>query len=86
MVLSILEEHDLDGYISNVVEEPNYNTWRTNFKKNEAKAKQIIYDSMKDYLILVITLWKTAKECFGTLTKLYEEKDPNLNRELRNKL
>ena len=41
-VLNILEEHDLDGYVSIVVEEPTSNAGCINFKKNQAKAKRII--------------------------------------------
>ena len=73
-VMNILEEHDLDGYVSKVVEEPTSNAGRTTFKKNQAKTKHIIYDSMKDNLMHVITPLKTTKECFDTLRKLYEKK------------
>ena len=55
-ILNIPEEHDLDGYVSSVVEEPITNARHTSFKKNEAKAKRIIYDSMEDNLMHVIML------------------------------
>ena len=38
-VLNILEEHDLDNFVFNAVEEPTTNAGRTTFKKNQAKAK-----------------------------------------------
>ena len=44
--------------------------------KNQAKEKRIIYDSMKDNLMSVITPLKTTKECFNTLTNIYEKKVP----------
>ena len=45
-----------------------------------------MYDSMKDNLMSMITPLKTTKECFETLTNLYEKKDPTQNRDLKNKL
>ena len=85
-ILNILEEHDLDGYVSFVVEEPTANAGRTAFKKNQAKSKRIIYDSVKDNLMMVITSLKIAKECFVTLTNLYEKKDPSQNISFKNKI
>ena len=85
-VFNIIEEHDLDSFVTSVIEEPTTNAGSTNFKMNQAKVKQIIYDSMKDNLMSVITPLKTAKECFDTLTNLYEKKDPTQNRALKNKL
>ena len=55
MVFNILEEHDLDSFVIIVIEEPTTNVGRTNYKKNQAKAKGIIYDSVKDNLMSVIT-------------------------------
>ena len=81
-----MEEHDLDGYGSKVVENPTSNVGCINFKKNQAKAKQIIYDSVKDDLMSMITSLNTAKECFDTLTNLYEKKAPSQKRALKNKL
>ena len=58
----------------------------TNFEKNQAKEKRIIYDSMKDNLMSVITPLKTTNECFDTLMNLYEKKAPTQKRDLKNKL
>ena len=41
---------------------------------------------MKDNLMSVITPLKTEKECFDTLTNLYEKKAPTQKRALKNKL
>ena len=54
--------------------EPTTNAGRNNYKKNRAKEKRIIYDSMKDNLMLVITSLKMEKEFFDTLTNIYEKK------------
>ena len=85
-VFNILEEHDLDSSVTYVIEEPTSNAGRTNYKKNQAKEKWIIYDSVKDNLMSVITPLKTEKEFFDTLTNLYEKKAPNQKRDLKNKL
>ena len=85
--MNILEEHDLDGYVSIVVEEPTSNAGCINFKKNQAKSKWIIYDSsIKDNLMSVITSLKTTKDHFDTLTNLYEKKARSQKRDLKNKL
>jgi hypothetical protein len=76
-VMNLLEEHDLDGYVTSVIEEPFTNAERVAYKRNQAKAKRVIFYSVKDHLMPVITPLKTAKECFDTLVKLYEAKAPN---------
>jgi hypothetical protein len=73
-VLNILEEYDLDNFMIDTVEEPTANAGRATFKKNQAKAKRIIFDSVKDNIRPVIAPLKTAKKCFDTLFNLYEKK------------
>ena len=60
-VLTIDEEHDIDHYITRVVEEPSNNARRTTFEKNTTKVKRIIHDSMKERLMPMITPLKIAK-------------------------
>ena len=50
-VLNILKEYDLDNFVISTVEEPTTNAGRTAFKKNQAKTKQIIFDSVKDNML-----------------------------------
>ena len=45
-VIAILEEHDLDHYVTTVVAKPTSSAGRASFKRNQAKARRIIYDSM----------------------------------------
>ena len=85
-VMAILEENDIDRYMTNVVEEPSSNAGRTAFKNNQVKVRRIIYDSMKEHIMPVITPLKTTKECFDTLVKLYETKAPSQKRLLKNQL
>ena len=72
--------------MTTVSEDPTTNAGRINYKKNQAKTKRIIYESMKDNLMLVITPLKTSKECFDTLMNIYENKAPTQKRDLKNKL
>ena len=81
-----LEENDLDDLVLNDMEEPTTNAARVAFKKKQAKARRIIYDSIKETLMPTITPLKIAKECFDTLTNLYEKKAPSQKRVLKKKL
>ena len=85
-LMAILEENDLDHYVTSVVEEPTSNAGRTAYKRNQGKARRIIYDSMKENLMPVITPLKTTKECFDTLVKLYETKAPSQKGFLKSQL
>ena len=79
---TILEENDLDDIVFNVSEEPTSNAGRLAYKKH-AKDRRIIYDSVKETVMPNITALKTAKECFDTLTNLYEKKAPSQKRVLK---
>ena len=85
-MFNILEEHDLDSFVTSVIKEPTTNAGRTNYKKNQAKEKHVIYDSMKENLLSMITPLKTTNECFDTLPNIYEKKAPTQKRALKNKL
>lgn len=78
-IMNILEEHDLDHFVTNVIEEPTTNAGRAAFRRNQSKVKRIIYDSV----MAVLTPIKTRKEYFDTLTNLYEIKAPNQKRVLK---
>ena len=65
-IMNILEEHDLNQSETSVVEVPTTNVGRTAFKKSQAKAKRIVFDFVKESIIIVLTPLKTEKECFDT--------------------
>ena len=67
---TILEENDLDDLVFNTIEEPTSNVGRFAFKKKQAKARRINYDSVKEALMPTIIPLKITKECFDTLTNL----------------
>ena len=73
---AILEENDLDDIVFNVSEEPTSNG-RLAYMRKQAKARRIIYDSVKETVMPNITALKTAKECFDTLANLYEKAAPS---------
>ena len=84
--MATLEENDLDDLVLNDMEEPTTNAARVSFKKKQAKARRIIYDSVKETLMPTITPLKTTKECFDTLMNLYEKKAPSQKRVLKKRL
>ena len=85
-LMATLEEDDLDDLVLNDIEEPTTNVGRVALKKKQAKARRIIYDSVKEILMPTITPLKTAKECFDTLTNLYEKKAPSQKRVFKKRL
>jgi hypothetical protein len=84
-ITNILQEHDLEQYVTTVVEEPTNNAGRVAFRKNQAKAKGIIFDSVKYNIMSAMTLLMTAKDCMDTLVNLYEKHAPIQKRTLKHK-
>ena len=80
----VLEENDLDKYISEEVPAPKGDEAKAIHKKNLVKAKRIIADSIKDHLIPHVSSLKKPKEVFDALTKLFEGKNINQTMTLRN--
>ena len=69
-VLNILEEHDLDSFVTYVIEDATTNEGRSNYKKNQENSKRSIFESVKDNLMSVITPLKMKNECFVTFVGL----------------
>jgi hypothetical protein len=84
-ITNILQEHDLEQYVTKVVEESTTNAGRADFRKIQAKAKRI-FDSFKDNIMSTMTLLMTAKDCMDTLVNLYVKQAPSQKRTLKNKL
>jgi hypothetical protein len=85
-ITNILQEHDLEQYVTTVVEEPMNNAGRAAFRKSQENAKRIIFDSVKDNIMPAMTLLMTAKECMDTLVNLYEKQAPSKKRTLKHKI
>jgi hypothetical protein len=76
----------LDELVTRVIEEPTSNTAKAAYKKRQAKAKRVIFDSIKDSMMPIIGHLRTAKDCFDALTNLYEKKAPTQKRILKKQL
>jgi hypothetical protein len=76
-ITNILQENDIEKYVTIVVEEPTNNAGRTTFRKSQAKAKRIIFDSFRDSIMPAMTSLMTAKDCMDTLVNLYEKHAPS---------
>jgi hypothetical protein len=85
-ILNILQENNLEQYVTTVVEETMNNERRATFRKIQEKAKRIIFDSIKDSIMPAMTLLMTAKDCMDTLVNLYEKQAPSQKRPLKHKL
>ena len=55
-------------------------------RESLANAKRIIADSIKDHLISHVSSFKTPKEVYDALTKIFEGKNINQKMTLRNQL
>ena len=86
ILIAILDENDLYDIVLNVTEKPTTNVGRIAYKRKQGKARNIIYDSIKEALMPNITSLKTTKECYDTLVNLYEKKAPSQKRVLKKRL
>ena len=82
----ILEENDLDQYINGEVPKPQGDEDEATHKKNLVKTNIIIAYSIKDHFIPHVSSFKTSKEVYDALTKMFEGKNINQKMNLRNQL
>jgi len=85
-VMVILEEYDLLEHITEYIPVPEGDEEKLKFKKDQAKVKRILTESIKDNLIPYITELKKPKEMFDALTRLYESKNTSRKLTLTNQL
>ena len=76
----------MDQYINGEVTEPKGDEAKATHNKNMVKSKRIIAYSNKDHLIPHVSSFKTPKEVYDALTKMFEGKNINQNMTLRNQL
>ena len=86
IIMLILEENGLEGYIKEEVKEPEGDGAKTKHKKDMIKAKRIIAHSIKDNLIPQVPSKNTPKEMLDALTSLFEGKNINKRMTLRNQV
>ena len=82
----ILEENDLDKYISEEFLAPEGDVAKDIHKNNMVKAERIISNSIKDHLIPHVSSLKTPKEVLDALMKLFKWNNINQKMILRNQL
>ena len=68
----LLDEHDLKHFIDSAQAEPVDATPLRAFKKNMAKAKQLILDGVRDHIVSHISAKRTSKEMWDGLDNLYQ--------------
>ena len=66
----LLDEHDLKALIDSAVVEPLDAVNLRQFKKNMARAKRLILDGVKDYIVPHIAANTTTREMWVGLEKL----------------
>ena len=82
----ILEENDLDQYITEEVSELEVDDAKVTHNKSMDKAKRIIANYTKDHLIPHVSSLNTPKEVYDSLKKMFEGKNINWKMTLRNQL
>jgi hypothetical protein len=86
IVMVILEEIDLEIFFEQDIEELEAGEAKAKYKKYMIKAKRIISDSIKNYLIHHVSALKTPKKIMDSLSHLFEGKKINQKMTLRKQL
>lgn len=81
-----MEENELHDHVEKVISKPGGEEEKSKYKKNEAKARIILVDSIKDHLIRHIVGLKATKAIYDALGKLYAINNINKKLDLKNHL
>ena len=82
----ILEENDLDQFITGEVPELEGDEAKDAHKRSMYKGKRIIAYYTNDHHIPHVSAFKTSKEVYDALTKMFEGNNINRKMTLRNQL
>ena len=74
----LLEENDLLQFVNAKVPEPIAKEGKPRWRKNDAKARRILVDSVRDHLVPQISEKTTVRKMFETLKKLFEHSSINV--------
>ena len=85
-IMNTFVEFDLDDLVTRNLEEPTAVAARAAYRKKQAKAKRLIFESIKDNMMPLVQSLPTAKECLDTLSKMYDTDAPSLKRSLKKQL
>ena len=70
-VLLLLEENDLLQCVNEKVPEPEAGEDKPRWRKNDAKARRILVDLVRDHLVPQISEKRIARKMFNTLRNLF---------------
>ena len=79
-------EFDLDDLVTRDLVEPPAGAAKSAFKKKQAKAKRLIFESIKDGMMPLLQPLAIAKECIDALSRLFDRDAPSLERTLKKQL
>ena len=85
-IMNTFVEFDLDDLVTRDVVEPTAGAAKSAFKRKQAKAKRLIFESIKDGMMPLLQPLATTKECMDALSKLYDTDAPSLKRSLKKQL
>ena len=72
-VLLLLEENDLLQFVKAKVPKLEAEEDKPHWKKNDAKARRILVESVRDHLVSQISEKTTTRKMFKTLKNLFEQ-------------
>ena len=70
-ILTVLDEYDIKDHVENVLVVPVDPDPLKKFKENQARAKRLIMDGVKDHVMLHIAEKNTTNEMWTTLETMY---------------
>ena len=82
----LLEENGIKDYVTSVVAVHTDATQLATYKKDDAKARRIILDGVKDHIVPHIVELDTAKKMWDDILSLYQNATTNRKMILREKL
>ena len=85
-VMNILQELDLVHFVTSEPNEPITEEGKSTFKRSQASARRIIFDSVKDSIMTVMTSLMSPMQWMDALTQLYEKSATSQKRFLKHQL
>ena len=85
-IMNTFVEFDLDDLVTRDLVEPTASAAKSAFRKKQAKAKRLIFESIKNGMMPLLQPLATAKECVDALSRLFDTDAPSLKRTLKKQL
>ena len=85
-IMNTFVEFDLDDLVTRDLVEPTIGAAKSAFRKKQAKAKRLIFESIKDGMMPLLQPLATAKECMDAFSRLFDTDAPSLKRTLKKQL